>query len=78
MQEKKAPEIQYRGCHFIEFDDNMKEKNHLDLSGDGKKLAVEGAESLIPIKDKCQLHSSEPLVQSKNIFRNKSGCQAKF
>jgi len=37
----------------------------LDLSGDGKKAAVEDAESLIPVKDKRQLHSSEPFVQSK-------------
>jgi len=51
---------------FKEFiDDNMKEKNQLDLSSEGKKLAVEGAESPIPVKDKCQLHSSEPFVQSK-------------
>jgi len=42
-----------------------KETNLLELSGEGKKLAVEGAESLIPVKDKCQLHSREPLVQSK-------------
>jgi len=65
LQEKKAPEIQYLGCHLIEFDDDMNEKNQLDLSSDGKKLAVEDAESLIPVKDKRQLHSSEPWVQSK-------------
>ncbi len=43
----------------------MKETNLLELSDEGKKLAVEGAESLIPVKDKCQLHSRELLMQSK-------------
>ncbi len=65
-QEKKASVIQYLGCHLKEFvDDDMKETNLLELSDEGKKLAVEGAETLIPVKDKCQLHSREPLMQSK-------------
>jgi len=56
VQEKKASEI-------LDFDDDMNEK--FDLSSDGKKAAVEDAESLIPVKDKHQRHPSEPFVPSK-------------
>jgi len=84
VQEKKAPEIQDLGCHLIEFDDDMNEKNQLDLSGDGKKLAVEDAESLIHVMDKRQLHPSAPFLQSKNssgtkvYVKQRSEVNAKF
>jgi len=66
VQEKKASGIQLLGCHLQEsVDDDMKETNLLEVSGEGKKLAVEGAETLIPVEDKRQLHSREPLVRSK-------------
>ncbi len=41
------------------------DKSVQEKKASGKKLAVEGAETLIPVKDKRQLYSREPLVRSK-------------
>jgi len=65
-QEKNASGIQYLETDLRKsVDVSMKETNLLELSGEGKKLAVKGADSPIPVKDKCKLYSRESLMLSK-------------